>query len=297
MEGNNSSVTKAIILAAGFGTRFLPATKAQPKEMLPIVDKPVIQYIVEDAVASGIKDIIIITGWHKRSVEDHFDRHFELEAKLKEAGKEKELQMIREISEMANFIFVRQNEQLGDGHAVWKAAHLVKGEPFVVTAADDIIDEKTPSIKQLIDLYNEKHAPVVAVHKVPKAKISRYGVVDADKIADQTYEVKGMVEKPSVEEAPSDLAVVLRYVVTPEMLDELVNLPVQPGKELRVIDAARAVLNKGGQVFAHEFLGDWYDIGSKLGFLKASVAFGLRHEEINADFKEYLKDVSSRLEA
>lgn len=292
---DNTKVTKAIILAAGFGTRFLPATKAQPKEMLPIVDKPVIQYIVEDAVASGITDIIIITGWHKRSVEDHFDRHFELEAKLEQAGKTYELAMIREISEKANFIYVRQNEQLGDGHAVLRAAHLVKDVPFVVTAADDLLDEKVPSIKQLVDLYNEHQTPVVAVHKVPKERISKYGVIEGEQAGDQVYKVKGMVEKPKPEEAPSDLAVILRYVVTPKMLDQLSKITTEPGQELRLIDGAIKLLENGGSIYAKEFSGNWYDIGSKLGFLKATVAYGLKHEELNAEFRDYLATINGKL--
>lgn len=295
MEQTSGKVTRAVILAAGFGTRFLPATKAQPKEMLPIVDKPVIQYIVEDAVASGITDIIIITGWHKRGVEDHFDRHFELEAKLAQAGKEKELSMIRELSEKANFIYVRQNEQLGDGHAVLRAAHLLRGVPFVVTAADDLLDESVPSIKQLIDLYYQYKAPTVAVHKVERERISKYGVISGESIGNEVYKVKQMVEKPLPEEAPSDLAVILRYVVTPEMLDELAQLQPQPSKELRLIDAAIAHLQNGNPVYAKEFMGQWYDIGSKLGFLKATVAYGLKHQELNQEFKAYLKTINGSL--
>lgn len=296
MTDTSQSITRAVILAAGFGTRFLPATKAQPKEMLPIVDKPVIQYIVEDAVASGITDIIIITGWHKRGVEDHFDRHFELEAKLAAAGKEHELQMIREISEKANFIYVRQNEQLGDGHAVLRASHLLKGTPFVVTAADDLLDESVPSIKQLIDLYNEQKAATVAVHKVPRERISKYGVIAGEKIHDHVYKVEKMVEKPRPEEAPSDLAVILRYVVTTEMLDELQQLTPQPGEELRLIDGAIRLLAKGGSVYAKEFTGEWYDIGSKHGFLRATVAYGLKHKELNDEFRAYLKSLTVDIE-
>lgn len=292
----NKPITKAVILAAGFGTRMLPATKAEPKEMLPIVDKPIIQYIVEDAVAAGITEIIIVTGWHKRAVEDHFDRHFELEAKLAEGGKEKELAMIRQISSMASFAFVRQDEQLGDGHAVLKAAHLIEDEPFVVTAADDLLDETVPSIKQLVDAYNEHHAPFVAAHRVPKEKISRYGCMAGEELGNGVYKVTGLVEKPKPEEAPSDLAVILRYVVTPAMFAELQALPMpEKGKELRVIDAGIEILKKGGDFYAKEFTGEWYDIGSKLGFLKATVNYGLKHEEVNEDFRAYLKQVAEKL--
>lgn len=290
------TVTKAVILAAGFGTRFLPQTKAQPKEMLPIVDKPIIQHLVEDAVSAGITDIIIITGWHKRAVEDHFDRHFELEARLEEGGKEKELKMIRDVTEMANFVYVRQNEQLGDGHAVQRAAHLLAGEPFVVTAADDLLDEEVPSIKQLVDTYNKYQTPIVAVHQVPRERISRYGVISGDDLGDGNYNVTGMVEKPKVEEAPSDLAVVLRYVVTPEMLEELTKLKPEKGSELRVIDGAIAVLRNGGKVTGHSFAGEWYDFGSKIGFLKATVAYGLRHSEVKDDFKIFLKEFTKTLD-
>lgn len=281
-------VTKAVILAAGFGTRMLPATKAIPKEMLPIVDKPVIQYIVEDAVAAGITDIIFVTGWHKKAVEDHFDRQFELEARLEKGDKQHELAIVRDLATMARFSAVRQGEQLGDGHAVQQVAHLLGDEPFVVTAADDILDEEVPSIKQIIDTYYEYGTPVVTAHRMPKHLINRYGVIAGEQIADNVVRVTGMVEKPSAEEAPSDLAAILRYVLTPEMLAELMKQTPVAGKELRVIDGAIAILNKGGQVHAREMQGTWYDIGSKFGFLKANIAYGLKYEETKEDLKNYL---------
>ncbi|MBI4039394.1 UTP--glucose-1-phosphate uridylyltransferase [Candidatus Daviesbacteria bacterium] len=290
-----SRIRKAVILAAGYGTRFLPATKAMPKEMLPIVDKPAIQYVVEEAVAAGCGDIIIVTGWHKRAIEDHFDYPYELEHRLLQSGKKGEFELMRKISDMANFIYVRQKETLGDGHAVLSAAHLVAGEPFLVLAADELFDNPVLPAQQLVETFNKFKEPVVGVFQVDKQNISRYGVVDGKPIGDRMYSVSSMVEKPPADQAPSNLAVLLKYIVTPKMMDSLKKAKPSIGGEIRLIDGAIDYLLSGGRIYAREVEGTFYDIGSKLGFLKATINFGLKHEELADDFRRYLKEKSTEL--
>ena len=281
-------IKKAILPVAGFGTRFLPATKAQPKEMLPSVDKPIIQYLVEEAVAAGIEEIIFVTGRGKRAIEDHFDCSFELEHTLVEKNKLNLLDEIYEIAKLAKFTFVRQPRPLGDGDAILKARHLIGNEPCAVLFGDDIVDSEKPCIKQLMDVFEEYNSPVVALQKVPKEDVSKFGVVDAVKTAERVYKIKNLIEKPSVEEAPSNLIVVGKYIITPDVFNELENL--KPGKtgEILLADALKNLLPKKA-VYGCEFEGRRYDCGSKLGFLKATVEFALKHKELNGSFREYLK--------
>lgn len=282
-------ITKAILPVAGFGTRFLPVTKALPKEMLPIVDKPIIQYLVEEAVKAGIKEIIFVTGRGKRSIEDHFDDSFELEYNLVEKHKHELLKEIYDISRLAKFAYVRQPKPRGDGHAISCARHLVGNEPCAILFGDDIIDSKVPCIRQLMDVYEKYGDPVVALEKVPKSEVYRYGVVKGVKIEPRTHQLQDIVEKPKVEEAPSDLTIVGKYVITKEVFDALET--VTPGKdgEIRLADALKAVLVKNKPVYGLEFEGERYDCGSKMGLLKANVDFALKHPELNGKFRAYLK--------
>lgn len=281
-------VRKAVFPAAGLGTRFLPATKASPKEMLPLVDKPLIQYGVEEAVASGIESIIIVTGRGKSAIEDHFDISFELEKLLEERGKQSELQAMRAISSMARVSYVRQQEALGLGHAVLQARDLVGDEPFAVLLSDDIIDSKTPALRQLLDVYEKYDAPVLATFEVEGEAISRFGVLDVEEIGDGVYKVNDMVEKPPFAEAPSNLAIIGRYVLTPDIFAEIEN--TRPGAigEIQITDAMRSLLKKR-PFYAVRFEGTRYDAGDKLGFLIATVEFALQHEELAPEFKEYLR--------
>lgn len=288
-------ITKALIPVAGFGTRFLPATKAQPKEMLPIVDKPVIQYIVEEAVRSQIKDIILITSQNKRAVEDHFDRNFELEYRLTQKGKRKLLKQVMEISNLANFIYIRQKTPLGDGDAILQAKNLIgKNEAVAVLFGDDIVEANPPCIKQLIDIYYKYKDPVIAVMEVPKKEVSKYGIIKGIKIEDGLYQIKSLVEKPDPEKAPSNLAIIGKYVIDFEILEILSNL--KPGKdgEIRLIDAFRKIVKKR-PLYAYVFKGKRYDCGSKLGFLKATIEYGLKHKDLKKDFLKYLKDLKEEL--
>lgn len=284
-------ITKAILPVAGFGTRFLPVTKALPKEMLPIVDKPVIQYLVEEAVKAGIKEIIFVTGRGKRSIEDHFDDSFELEHNLVEKHKHDLLKEIYQISRLAKFAYVRQPKPLGDGHAISCARHLIGNEPCAILFGDDIIDSKVPCIKQLMDVYDKYGDPVVALEKVPKSEVSRYGVVAAVKIEPRTYQLQDVVEKPKAEEAPSNLTIIGKYVITKDVFDALEK--VTPGKdgEIRLADALKAVLMKNKPVYGLEFVGERYDCGTKIGLLKANVDFALKHKDLNGGFREYLKSL------
>jgi len=284
-------ITKAIIPVAGFGTRFLPVTKALPKEMLPIVDKPIIQYLVEEAVDSGIKEIIFVTGRGKRAIEDHFDDSFELEYNLVEKHKHDLLEEIYKISRLAKFAYVRQPKPLGDGHAISCARHLIGNEPCAVLFGDDIIYSKIPCIRQLIDIYDKYGDPVIALEKVPHADVCRYGVVSGVEIKPKTYQIKDIVEKPKVEEAPSDLTIVGKYIITKDVFDELEQ--INPGKdgEIRLADALKVVLRKNKPVYGLEFEGKRYDCGSKLGFLQANVDFALKHKDLNGNFREYLKQL------
>ena len=286
-------VRKAVFPAAGLGTRFLPATKASPKEMLPLVDKPLIQYVVEEAVASGIESIIIVTGRGKSAIEDHFDVSFELEALLRERGKEDDLRLVREISEMARVSYVRQREALGLGHAVLQARDWVGEEPFAVMLSDDIIDSRTPALRQLIDVYEKYDAPVVATMQVEGEAISRFGALDVDEVADGVYRIKDMVEKPPLSAAPSDLAIIGRYILTPDIFAEIEKTTPGAIGEIQITDAMRA-LSKKRDFYAVRFEGTRYDAGDKLGFLIATVEYALKHSELAPDFRSYLK--SLRLE-
>lgn len=281
-------IKKAIIPVAGFGTRFLPATKAQPKEMLPVVDKPVIQYLVEEAAASGIEEIIFVTGRGKRAIEDHFDHSFELEYNLVEKGKNQLLKKVRRISNLANFAYVRQPRPLGDGHALLCARKLINHEPVAVLFGDDLVDAKVPCLKQLINVFEKYQAPVVALEKVPQKEVSQYGVVSGKKIADRLFEIEDVVEKPKASEAPSDLIIIGKYIITPEVFDELEKIEMRKNKEIRLIDGLKRYLAKN-KVFGYQFEGQRFDCGDKLGFLKAAVEFGLKHEEIGQEFNHYLK--------
>ena len=283
-------VRKAVFPAAGLGTRFLPATKASPKEMLPLVDKPLIQYVVEEAVASGIESVIIVTGRGKTAIEDHFDVSFELEKLLEERGKQTELKAMRAISEMARVSYVRQREALGLGHAVLQARELVGDEPFAVMLSDDIIDSETPALKQLLDVYEKYDAPVIGTMHVAGEAISRFGVLDVEEIEDGVYKIKDMVEKPPLAEAPSDLAIIGRYVLTPDIFDEIEQTRPGAGGEIQFTDAMRSLLQRR-PFYAKRFEGTRYDAGDKLGFLIATVEFGLQHEDLAAEFREYLQSL------
>lgn len=283
-------VRKAVFPAAGLGTRFLPATKASPKEMLPLVDKPLIQYVVEEAVASGIESVIIVTGRGKAAIEDHFDVSFELEKLLEERGKQEELKAMRAISEMARVSYVRQREALGLGHAVLQARDLVGDEPFAVMLSDDIIDSETPALRQLIDVYEKYDAPVVALFQVEGEAISRFGVIEGEEVEDGVYKIKDMVEKPPFAGAPSDLAIIGRYVLTPEIFDEIQT--TRPGAigEIQITDAMRSLL-KTRPFYGVRFKGTRHDAGDKLGFLMATVDFALQRPDLAPEFREYLKSL------
>jgi UTP--glucose-1-phosphate uridylyltransferase len=283
-------VRKAVFPAAGLGTRFLPATKASPKEMLPLVDKPLIQYGVEEAVASGIESIVIVTGRGKAAIEDHFDVSFELEKLLEERGKQAELKAMRAISEMARVSYVRQQEALGLGHAVLQARDLVGNEPFAVILSDDIIDSEVPVLKQLLDVYEKYDAPVVAVFEVAGEAISRFGVIDGEEIEAGVYKIRDMVEKPAFADAPSDLAIIGRYVLTPDIFAELEK--TRPGAvgEIQITDAMRSLM-KQRPFYAVRFAGKRYDAGDKLGFLIATVELALKHEDLATEFRKYLQSL------
>ena len=279
-------IKKAIIPVAGMGTRFLPATKAQPKEMLPIVDKPIIQYLVEEAVASGITEIIFVTGRGKRAIEDHFDYAYELEQMLATKGKKELLKTIREISNLASFAYVRQKEPRGDGDALLAAAHLIGDEPCAVLFGDDIVDSTVPCLKQMIPMFEKYNDPVVALEEVKEDETSMYGIVDTTRVGDRMHEIKHIVEKPAPGKAPSRLAIVGKYIITKEVFGELRKLRPKDG-EIRLADALKNYLSHNA-VYGYQFKGTRYDCGSKIGFLKAVVDFGLKHEETKSEFKKYL---------
>jgi UTP--glucose-1-phosphate uridylyltransferase len=286
-------VRKAVLPAAGWGTRFLPATKAQPKEMLPLVDKPVIQYAVEEAVAAGIEQIIIVTSSQKRAIEDHFDLSYELERLLEEKGDIEMLRQIRHISDLAQVAYVRQKEQLGLGHAVLVAKELVGHEPFAVILSDDVVVGERPAIGQLIHAYQETHASVVAVTEVPHEETRRYGVIATDGGSEpldnpRLHHVTRLVEKPAPEEAPSNLAIIGRYVLTPKIFDKLEQTPRGAGGEIQLTDAIEALMEEQ-QVYGYEFEGTRYDAGTTMGWLKASVELALQRPDIGREFREYLR--------
>jgi UTP--glucose-1-phosphate uridylyltransferase len=290
-------IRKAVIPAAGFGTRFLPATKATPKEMLPIVDKPTIQYIVEEALASGIEDILIISGHAKRAIEDHFDSTPILEENLKAKGKTELLKMVQEISEI-NVHYIRQKHMRGLGDAILCARAFVDNEPFAVLLGDDVVynpKPQPPALKQLMDMYTQTGATILGCQKVPKEKVSSYGIVAGEPtINEQLMKVSDMIEKPSVEEAPSQMAVLGRYIITPDVFEVLQNTKPGKGGEIQLTDALK-VMAKRENVYAYNFTGKRYDVGDKLGFLKATVEFALRRDDLSADFSSYLKDITKNL--
>ena len=282
---------KAIIPAAGLGTRFLPATKAKPKETLPIVDKPTIQYIIEEAVASGIEEILIITGRSKKCIEDHFDKSVELELELEKSGKEEMLKMVRDISDMVDIHFIRQKEPKGLGHAISCAKTFVGNEPFAVLLGDDIVyNEGKPCLKQLIDCYDEYKTSVLGVQTVAAKDVNKYGIVNGIHIEDRVYKVKGLVEKPAVEEAPSNVAILGRYIITPRIFKILEETKPGKGGEIQLTDALLNLISEEA-MYAYDFEGTRYDVGDKLGFLKATVEYALRKEELKDGFIEYLKTV------
>ncbi len=284
-------ITKAVIPAAGLGTRFLPATKASPKEMLPLVDKPLIQYVVEEAVSAGITHIIIITGRGKRAIEDHFDISFELEESLKQKGKEALGQDLRKISEMADFCYVRQSEARGLGHAILCAKNLIGDEPFAVLLGDDIIDHQTSALQQMAEIYERNQAPLIGVQRVPASDVHHYGILDSESALDGLYKINGMVEKPSLKEAPSDLAVIGRYILIPEIFELLEKTVPGKGNEIQLTDALKE-LAKIRNMYGYVIQGNRYDAGDKLGFLKATVRMGLKNKDLGEEFKTYLKSLS-----
>lgn len=290
MKNISSKIRKAVIPAAGFGTRFLPQTKAMPKEMLPIVDKPVIQYVVEEIVASGITDIIMITGWHKRSIEDHFDYPFELEMRLEEAGKEKELAEVRRIANMANFIYIRQKGQYGNATPVLCAKSVVGNEPFAVVWGDEFIYSHPPRLRQMIDVYEKYGSPVISGVRIKEKKdLKQYGIAKISHVDDNVYQIQEIVEKPDPEKAPSNLATHGAYILPPEIFPILENLKPSKSGELWLSEAIDQLI-KIEKVLACEIKnGIYYDTGNKLAYLKTVVEFGLKHPDINGEFKKYLK--------
>ncbi|WP_431800788.1 UTP--glucose-1-phosphate uridylyltransferase GalU [Halobacillus andaensis] len=283
-------VKKAIIPAAGLGTRFLPATKAMPKEMLPIVDKPTIQYIVEEAIASGIEDIIIVTGKGKRAIEDHFDYSFELEQNLMEKGK---FDLLSEVQKSANLVdihYIRQKEPQGLGHAIWCARKFIGNEPFAVLLGDDIVRADTPCLKQLMDQYDKYESSVLGVQTVAREEVNRYGIVAGKPVTKRLHTVNGLVEKPKIEEAPSNLAILGRYVLTPAVFDILSNQKPGTGNEIQLTDAI-AELNRSEHVFAYDFEGTRYDVGEKMGFIKTTLEMALERKELHDELFAYLNSI------
>lgn len=284
-------IRKAVFPAAGLGTRFLPATKASPKEMLPLVDKPLIQYGVEEVVASGIESILIITGRDKAAIEDHFDISFELEHVLKERGRQEAFEQVRAISEIANISYIRQKQALGLGHAIYQAKDFVGDEPFAVILPDDVMDAETPALKQLIEVYEKYDAPVIATMRIEGEAISRFGVIDAIEVESNVFKIRDVVEKPKFEDAPSDMAVIGRYIFTPELFGAIEQTKPGAGGEIQVADAIRILLEKNRPYYAVKLDGVRHDAGDKLGFLIATVEFALKREDLGADFREYLKSL------
>ncbi len=285
-------IRKAIIPVAGLGTRFLPATKAQPKEMLAVVDKPIIQYIVEEAVEAGIEEIIFVTAIGKHAIENHFDRNFELEYRLEQKGKNEELKALSKIGKMAKFAFVRQSKPLGDGHAILSALPFVdRHEPVAILFGDDIIDAKVPALKQLIDVYEQYNSPVVALDEVPKDMVSNFGVIAGKEVGAKTWKIDRFVEKPKPEKAPSNLIVVGRYVITPAIYDLLETQ--RPGKdgEIRLAGAFETFLKNGQAMYGCKFDGTWHNCGNKFGFLRAQIELGLKHKETGPELKKYLANL------
>jgi len=291
IEGANvmkKPIKKAIIPAAGLGTRFLPATKAMPKEMLPILDKPTIQYIVEEAAAAGIEDIIIVTGKHKRAIEDHFDHQYELEAALQASGKAELLEKVCASTNLANIFYVRQKEQKGLGHAIWTARQFIGDEPFAVLLGDDIVESETPAIRQLMDAYEETGQSVIGVQEVEPKETHRYGIIDPLDKEGRLYPVRRFVEKPEPGTAPSNLAIMGRYVLTADIFDYLENQSEGAGGEIQLTDAIER-LNADQAVYAFDFEGSRHDVGEKLGFVKTTIEYAMKDPEMHEELKAFLK--------
>lgn len=286
-------IKKAIIPAAGLGTRFLPATKAQPKEMLPIVDKPTIQYIVEEAVASGIEDIVIVTGRTKKSIEDHFDKSVELEMELEKHGKDELLHIAQSVSEIANLYYIRQKEPKGLGHAVLTAKNFIGDEPFAVLLGDDVITSEVPCLKQMMEQYEKYESTILGVQTVAEDQVDKYGIIQGVKKAERLYTVEDMVEKPAIGQAPSNVAVLGRYIITPAIFPLLEKQEAGAGGEIQLTDAL-CKLARQEKMYAYDFQGRRYDVGSKIGFLEATVDFALERESLREEFMAYLKQVVQR---
>ena len=286
----SNKVRKAVFPAAGLGTRFLPATKASPKEMLPLVDKPLIQYSVEEAVASGIESILIITGRDKAAIENHFDISFELEQLLRDKDKAEMFEMVRSISEIANISYTRQRQALGLGHAIYQAKDFVGDEPFAALLADDIVDAEKPALAQMIEVFERYEAPVIATMQVDGEAISRFGVIDADEVEPGVFKIKDMVEKPAFADAPSDLAIIGRYIFTPDIFQAIENTEPGSGGEIQITDAMRILL-KERPFYAVKLEGQRHDAGDKLGFLIATVEFALKRDDLADDFRDYLRSI------
>ncbi len=286
------TIRKAVFPAAGLGTRFLPATKAQPKEMLPIVDKPTIQYVMEEAVASGIQDIIVVTGRGKNAIEDHFDRSIELELMLSKKGRSDLLDVVRRVSELVRVCYVRQKEPLGLGHAVLAARDLIGEEPFAVLLGDDILADSTPALQQMMAVHETYHGSVMCVKRVPKPEVSRYGVIKGRKVDEHLYHIMDMVEKPEVGQAPSDLAIIGRYILTPEIFPMLEKTTPDRTGEIQLTNALKGLLKKKRMMYALEFQGRWHDAGTILGFLKTTVEFALERPDVAPGFREFLRGLN-----
>ncbi len=283
-------VRKAIIPAAGLGTRFLPATKAQPKEMLPIVDKPTLQYIIEEAVESGIEEILIITGRNKKSIEDHFDKSVELELELEKKGKDELLEEVRKISDMVNIHYIRQKEPKGLGHAIHCAKSFIGNEPFAVLLGDDIVYSDKPCLKQMIEAHDEYKTTILGVQEVAREDVNKYGIVDGKFIEDRVYKVKGLVEKPDIEHAPSNVAILGRYIINPAIFEILEHTKPGKGGEIQLTDALKELAGREA-MYAYSFEGRRYDVGDKQGFLQATVEFALRREDLREEFLDYLMKI------
>lgn len=285
-----NKVRKAVFPAAGLGTRFLPATKSSPKEMLTLVDKPLIQYSVEEAVASGVESILIVTGRDKSSMEDHFDVSFELEQVLKERGKDEMLELVRSVAELAKISYTRQGEALGLGHAIYQAKGFAANEPFAALLPDDVIDAEKPALKQMIEVFEKYDAPVIATMQIEGEAISRFGVIDAEEVEPNVYRIRDMVEKPAYADAPSDLAIIGRYIFTPDIFNAIERTTPGAGGEIQITDAMRLLL-KDRPFYAVKLKGTRHDAGDKLGFLIATVEFALKRDDLGENFRNYLKSL------
>lgn len=287
-----NKIRKAVFPAAGLGTRFLPATKASPKEMLPLVDKPLIQYSVEEAIASGIKSILIVTGREKAPIENHFDISFELEQILQDKGKDAMFKMVRDIANIARISYTRQQQALGLGHAIYQAKDFSANEPFAVLLADDIVDAEKPALQQMVEAYEKYEAPIIATMQVEGEAISRFGVIETEETEDEhIFKIKGMVEKPAFEDAPSDLAIIGRYILTPDVFDAIERTEKGAGGEIQITDAMQLMLKEGKPFYAVKLEGRRHDAGDKLGFLIATVEFALKRNDLGGEFRDYLKSL------